>query len=125
MEIVNLDTGQPVVRRVLRTAGIYDGPYLDYLPDVIVEWGNDAPVYRIGSEKIGEISGEYRYCRSGEHHPGGMFIAAGGDIPHGALTRSVSILDFAPTLSTMLGVALPDVDGRTIPELTQAARLPF
>jgi hypothetical protein len=53
-----------------------------------------------------------------------MFIAAGGGIPHGTLTQSVSILDFAPTLSTMLGVALPDVDGRVIPELTQAVRLP-
>jgi predicted AlkP superfamily phosphohydrolase/phosphomutase len=125
MAIINLDTGQPIARRVLRTASMYQGPYVDYLPDLVVEWSNDAPVYRIGSEKIGEIEGAYRYCRSGEHHPGGMFIAAGGGIPHGQLTRSVSILDFAPTLSTMLGVTLPDVDGRLIPELTRAVRLPF
>ena len=123
-EIVNLDTGQPIVHRVLRIADVYHGPYLDYLPDVVVEWSNDAPVYRIGSKKIGEIHGEYRYCRTGEHHPGGMFIAAGGDILPRKLTHSVSILDFAPTLSALLGVELSEVDGRVITELTQAVRLP-
>lgn len=119
MQIVNLDTGKPIVDRVLRIADIYKGPYVDNLPDLVVEWSNHAPVYRIGSQKIGELRGEYRYCRTGEHRPGGMFISAGGAIPHGRLDRDVSILDFAPTLSAMFGVELPDVDGRVIRELVR------
>jgi predicted AlkP superfamily phosphohydrolase/phosphomutase len=127
LDIVNLDTGRPVVQRVLRTAEFYEGPYLDHLPDLLVIWRNDAPVYRIGSTKIGEITGKYDYCRSGEHKPGGLFIACGPAVPHGRLTRPVSILDFAPTLSAMLGVDLPDTDGKTIRELvagTASAALP-
>jgi predicted AlkP superfamily phosphohydrolase/phosphomutase len=117
MNLVNLDTGRPVVRRILRTAEIYQGPYLDHLPDLLVEWSGEAPVYRIGSPKVGELRGEYRYCRSGEHNPGGLFIARGPSIAPQRLDREVSILDFAPTLSAMLGVELPDTDGRLIPEL--------
>jgi hypothetical protein len=117
MQIVNLDNGKPIVDRVLRIADIYKGPYVDDLPDLVVEWSNYAPVYRIGSPKIGEVRGEYRYCRTGEHHPGGIFIGAGGAIPHGRLDREVSILVFAPTLSALLGVDLPDVDGQVIGEL--------
>jgi predicted AlkP superfamily phosphohydrolase/phosphomutase len=115
--IVNLDTGRPVVRRVIRTRDEYAGPHLGLLPDLLIEWTNDAPVYRIGSDRIGELRGEYRYCRSGDHHPGGMFIGVGPGIAHGRLDRTVSILDFAPTLGAMLGVEIPDADGRCIPEL--------
>ena len=120
LDIVNLDTGRPVVQRVLRTSEFYEGPYLDHLPDLLVIWRNDSPVYRIGSTKIGEITGKYDYCRSGEHKPGGLFIACGPAISHGRLTRPVSILDFAPTLSAMLGVDLPDTDGKPIRELVAA-----
>ena len=31
--------------------------------------------------------------------------------------RTVSIMDFAPTITAMLGVPLPDVDGRPIEEM--------
>jgi len=88
-----------------------------------VEWSNDAPVYAIGSNKIGEIRGEYRYCRSGEHKPGGLFIATGPTIPKGRLVRTVSILDFAPTFAASLGVQLPDIDGTLIPEIVEQAHL--
>ncbi|MGH7783844.1 MAG: hypothetical protein ACREO5_08420, partial [Candidatus Binatia bacterium] len=116
MNLVNLDNNRPVVRRVLRTAELYQGPYLDHLPDLLIEWSGETPVYRIGSPKVGELRGEYRYCRSGEHKPGGLFIARGPSIAHQRLDRDVSILDFAPTLSAMLGIELPDKDGRLIPE---------
>jgi len=123
MDIVNVQTGKPIVRRVIRTAEMYHGDYLDHLPDLLVEWTNDAPIYGISSNKIGEIRGEYRYCRSGEHTPHGLFIVKGPSIPPGQLDRTVSILDFAPTLTAMLGVQLPDTDGILIPEFVEPAPL--
>jgi predicted AlkP superfamily phosphohydrolase/phosphomutase len=102
---------------------MYQGEYLHYLPDLLVEWSNHAPVYAIGSRKIGEICGEYRYCRSGEHKPGGLFIGIGPSIPQGRLERTVSILDFAPTLTALLGVQLPDTDGTAISEIVEPANL--
>jgi predicted AlkP superfamily phosphohydrolase/phosphomutase len=122
MDLVNLDTGKPIVNRVLRTAEVYKGPYVDDLPDLLVEWTAYSPTYRIGSKKTGEIRGEYLYCRTGEHKPGGLFIASGPLIPRGRLERAVSILDFAPTLCSMLGVTLADVDGQPIAEIVSPDR---
>ena len=119
LDIVDLDTGKRVVSRVLRTDELYSGDYRDHLPDLFVEWSSYAPIskIRIGSAKIGGIEGEYRLCRSGDHFPGGMFIALGPGIGSGWLERTVSILDFAPTFARMLDVQLEDVDGRPIHEL--------
>jgi predicted AlkP superfamily phosphohydrolase/phosphomutase len=119
LDIVNAQTGKPIVRRIVRTAEMYYGDHLNALPDLLVEWTNDAPIYAISSNKIGEIRGEYRYCRSGDHTPHGLFIAKGPSIPPGQLDRSVSILDFAPTLTAMLGVRLPDADGIPITEIVE------
>jgi predicted AlkP superfamily phosphohydrolase/phosphomutase len=123
MDIVNVKTGKPIVRRVIRTAEMYHGDYLNYLPDLLVEWTSDAPVYAISSKKIGEIRGEYRYCRSGEHTPHGLFIVKGPSVPVGEVDRTVSILDFAPTLTAMLGVHLPNTDGSLITEIVEPAHL--
>jgi predicted AlkP superfamily phosphohydrolase/phosphomutase len=120
MDIINLETGKPIVTRVIRTAQLYRGEYLDRLPDLLVEWSNAAPVYRIGSRKIGEVRGEYRYCRTGEHKPGGLFIALGPSMTPGTLNRTVSILDFAPTIASLLGVELSDIEGKPIVELLEA-----
>jgi predicted AlkP superfamily phosphohydrolase/phosphomutase len=119
MDIVNLDTGKPVVSRVIRTAQFYRGEYIDHLPDLLVEWYDEAPIskIRVGSDKIGEIQGEYRFCRTGDHRPAGLFIAFGPSIQSGCLDRTVSIMDFAPTIAGLLGVDLPDVDGKAILEL--------
>ena len=66
---------------------------------------------------FGEIAGEYRFCRTGVHFPGGMFVAFGPGIKPGRLSRTVSIMDFAPTFARMLGVELPDTDGKPIGEI--------
>jgi predicted AlkP superfamily phosphohydrolase/phosphomutase len=119
MDVVDLDTGKRVVARVLRTDELYRGEHRDHLPDLLVEWASDAPLskIRLGSEKIGEIAGEYRFCRTGDHFPGGMFVAFGPGIKPGTLERTVSIMDFAPTFARMLDVELPDVDGKPIGEI--------
>lgn len=125
MEIRNLATGQPVVSRVIRTTEFYRGEYTDHLPDLLVEWAGDTPVsrIRIGSAQIGEIEGEYTFCRTGDHRPGGMFIAVGPSISPGYLGRTVSIMDFAPTIASLLEVPLPDVDGKPITELLSGRNL--
>ena len=127
LDIVDLDSGHRVVARVLRTDDLYRGEHRDLLPDLLVEWSSHAPIskIRLGSEKIGEIVGEYRFCRSGDHFPGGMFVATGPVIRPGTLEGTVSIMDFAPTFCRMLDVDLPDVDGRPIDELVTPAAVPL
>jgi predicted AlkP superfamily phosphohydrolase/phosphomutase len=130
-EIVDQRTGKPLIRRVSRTCDLYEGPFLDALPDLLVEWSDDIATgsSRVGtgrgarvsawSARIGHIEGENSYCRTGEHRPGGMFVAAGPGVAAGRIARTISILDFAPTICGILGVPLAVSDGSPITELIQ------
>jgi predicted AlkP superfamily phosphohydrolase/phosphomutase len=122
-------TGRPLVRRVLRTADLYTGDRLTSLPDLLVEWSDEVPtgstvvangvaaVVRASSPRIGVVEGVNQYGRTGEHRPEGLFVAAGPTVHAGRCQREVSILDFAPTFATLLGVELPDCDGQPLAEL--------
>jgi len=128
-EVEDADTGERVVRRVLRTADLYDGPRVEELPDLLVEWnpghrlgstilGSGArSVRRLRSPRIGEIEATNRYCRSGEHRIEGMLVASGPGIPEGEAGRVLSNLDLAPTFAAMLGCTMPSAGGSAIPEL--------
>ncbi len=133
MDIKDLNTGNRAISDVVRTRDLYRGEHLDDLPDVLVIWSPEVPLgtavvgkpgngkVRLGSEKIGVLEGENRYCRTGEHRPDGMFIVNGPGLAPRALQRTVSILDFAPTITRLLDVDLPDVDGQMIDEIIALA----
>jgi len=110
---VNLDTGEPLVRGVMRASEFYRGPNMAHLPDLMIEWNRDTPVERIHSPKTGEIRGAYTKCRTGDHSPLGIFFAAGSGVAPGPLTGEFTVMDYGPTVAERLGVALRDVDGRS------------
>ena len=114
MEIVNLDSSEPIADRVFRTDSVYHGQYLDYLPDVLIEWNQSHPVFAIGSDKIGKLQGVDPYTRTGDHRKGGMFIALGPGLRPGRLDRAVDVRDFGPTIARLLDVDLVDVEGTPI-----------
>ncbi|HEX7023274.1 MAG TPA: alkaline phosphatase family protein [Gemmatimonadales bacterium] len=129
LELVDPDTGQPLVRRVMRSAEHFHGPWLEELPDLLIEW-DEAPavgsttvgtgrgaVLRAHSERLGSLEYLNTYGRSGDHQIGGMFIARGPGIAPGVMGRTVSTLDLAPTFARMLGAAMQNVDGAPIGEL--------
>ena len=130
--IRNLDSGRPMIRRVSRTADLYQGEYLSLLPDLLVAWSEEALIgsatvgsgagatVRLGSDQVGELIGTNHYCRTGDHRPEGLFVAAGPGIGPGRLSRSVSVMDFAPTLAALLDVEVPSPDGQPIRELLAA-----
>jgi predicted AlkP superfamily phosphohydrolase/phosphomutase len=116
----NAETGAPVVRRVLRTADLYDGPAVAAMPDLLVEWNREAPIRSVTSPAIGRIDREFRGNRTGDHRPGGLLVARGPGIAPGRIGDQVRVEDVGPTICAMLGVPLPNVDGRLIPHLAGA-----
>ena len=131
MQVVDLDTGRPAVKSVTRTDELYQGKYLDHLPDLLVEWSDEKPwgtlrgsKVRLASGKIGVVEGVKTNPRTGDHKPEGMFIAFGPGIKPGRMDRIVSIMDFAPTFTELLGVQLSDVDGEPISEILDARGFP-
>ena len=64
LELVNANTGRPVVREILRTAAHFEGNRLADLPDLLVEWNPEAPITAVRSPKVGEVRGVYLSCRA-------------------------------------------------------------
>ena len=128
-DIVDADSGRPIVARVLRTADLYTGEHLHDLPDLLVAWSDERPLgsttvgsgrgarVRLASGKIGAVEGDNRYCRSGDHRREGLFVAVGSAVSPARMSRTVSLMDFAPTFTRLLGVDLTDADGGLISEL--------
>ncbi len=112
MSFTNVESGEPLIKRVLRTADLYQGECLDDLPDLLVEWNTNKSIGNVHSPKTGLIRGEYIKCRSGDHRPEGIFFATGPSFKSGPIGQSVAILDFAPTIASLLGVDLPQAEGR-------------
>ena len=129
LEIIDMDSGRPIIKRVMRTAELYRGEYVHHLPDLLVAWSDDKPLgsatvgsgrgarVRLTSRKIGPVEGSNNYCRSGDHRREGLFVAVGPTLSPGKMSRTVSIMDFAPTFTRLLGVELPEADGDPISEL--------
>ncbi len=41
LEIIDYDTGIPMIKSVRRTSEMYQGESLDHLPDLLVEWSDE------------------------------------------------------------------------------------
>lgn len=115
--IVNTETGEPIVSKVVRTREAYPGPYCDDLPDLMIEWNNRSPIAKIASDKIGTIEGQIKSTRTGDHRWEGFFVAVGPHIANGTHPAAVDIVDFAPTIGQLVGVPLKDMDGTAVDAL--------
>jgi predicted AlkP superfamily phosphohydrolase/phosphomutase len=112
------ETGEPVVQAVYRREEIYDGPFLDQLPDVVFGLG-DGPYLAsdllTAEEVLAPLSSDYL---QGRHQPTGVFVAAGPGIRRGLHLDGVHIVDVAPTVLYALGLPIPDdMDGRPLLEI--------
>ena len=117
LAFVNLDTGRPLVRRVLRTSDLYKGDGVQDLPDLLVEWERDAPISRIQSPKTGIIEEVFPGKRTGDHKPEGLLFARGPGIVPRRLDRPVEVTQLAPTIASLLGVQLSKPDSEPVAEL--------
>ena len=125
MAIVNVETGEPIAEKIVRTDDFYSGPCRDQLPDLIIEWNNRSPVSVITSEKIGTLEGQIKSQRTGDHRWEGLIVAVGPHITAGILPTPTRIIDFAPTIGRLLGVELPDLDGESVDILLPKAEAPL
>jgi predicted AlkP superfamily phosphohydrolase/phosphomutase len=119
-------TGQLVVEAVVRREEVYQGPYLQHAPDLLIKWN-----YGIVSSAWIYIDEHGRETRidnpkalverrnvSGDHHPLGILIMHGRHIKSGFKIASAHIADVPATVLGMLKVqpAQP-LDGRVLAEV--------
>jgi len=112
--LVNGETGEPLVRSLVRVDDRFAGPGRAGLPDLMVEWSRAAPISVVSSPRIGTVRGRYDGIRTGDHSAEGMLLAVGPGIAAGRREGPVAVEDLAPTITRLLGLELSGVDGRPI-----------
>ncbi len=117
LEVMNDETGERLVERVIRSDALYRRRPDDSLPDLMVEWRKSHPIRAVSSPRIGRIRVDSRERRTGDHRPEGLFCLAGPGIRPGRLGRPLSVLELAPTLCALLGESFDALDARPAKEL--------
>ncbi len=119
------DTGDKIVEKVYRREELYQGPYLEDAPDLLIGW-KDYAYYTsvsLGMER-GTVFGpcmnidcsEYKHV--GTHRLNGVFMAMGGITKKGTEIEGAKICDVAPTILHILGQPIPkDMDGKVLTEI--------
>jgi predicted AlkP superfamily phosphohydrolase/phosphomutase len=111
-DLVDAQTGKPIVAEVFLTDEIFAGSERDRLPDLIVSWKNGKQIDRVASKEVGNISGKLPDPRSGNHRAEGFALLYGPDIAKRQRTEG-HLLDIAPTILSFYGQAVPgSFDGR-------------
>lgn len=124
------DNGQPIVRRVFRREELFEGPYLDRAPDLLLDLHlREGYSYNVmpstpdrSSPPIATIPPDEYLGRKGRSMPGshrehGFFLAYGPSIaPAGEIDAAIA--DATATLLARLGIRnLPDAKGRVLFEI--------
>jgi predicted AlkP superfamily phosphohydrolase/phosphomutase len=125
------ETGEPVIRRVWRREELYEGPFVDRFPDLLVEPFDTPMVFRArsyarGKEAVRVLSKDElaRSPVTGSHVMDGLLVLKGNAIKAGERLSRCSILDVAPTVLYLMGLPIPsDMDGQVIEEAVSPSYL--
>jgi predicted AlkP superfamily phosphohydrolase/phosphomutase len=119
------DSGEPAVRRVLLSDELYGEDRHPDLPDLLVEFRQDlGPIEAVSSPSLGTVArpfGKILNRRSGDHTANAVMIAKGPGF-EGYRLADGGVLDIAPTVLALLGVAIPNIyEGQSLLRKTATA----
>lgn len=115
--LVNVATGNRVVREAERADRWYRRCEDDRIPDLFLDWERTAPIETVWSAKTGFVHAPYVNWRTGDHRPEGLLLALGTGIPPGRAMPAFAIEDLPASLMARLGTDPADMDGRPVPWL--------
>jgi predicted AlkP superfamily phosphohydrolase/phosphomutase len=84
-------TGQPLVSRVVRSTEALPGPYLDRMPDLMIEWNTECAITVAGSDSVGEIRRDFSDARTGHHINEGIVLYSNGADAGSSVVGHVSL----------------------------------
>jgi predicted AlkP superfamily phosphohydrolase/phosphomutase len=122
-ELRDPETGAQPVRRVWRREELYQGPFLEQLPDLVVE-AEYPDMFRPHGDYRGSAARQLSVAElaakpiTGCHRQDGIIIAWGPDVQGGAAMAEAALIDVAPTVLHLLGHPVPvEMDGRVLVEV--------
>ncbi len=114
------DTGEPAFLEIVQTNKEYSGELVKDMPDLVATWNRETPLNLVTSPTIGEVKHQLLTVRTGDHRPDGLFVALGTSVPSARMNKKVPVIDFAPTLASLVGADPESFSGRPIPTLCSA-----
>jgi predicted AlkP superfamily phosphohydrolase/phosphomutase len=120
--LVDPATGDRAATRVWRREEIYEGPWVDWAPDLVIDWRDGAYMPNEASRSdsvFGPRQREYMsWPTTGSHRLNGILIAAGPGIAPGIEVNGARIIDLVPTWLSIFGQRIPrELEGKTILQL--------
>jgi len=111
------DNGDPLFTGVYRAEEVYDGPYVDIGPDVVVD---QRPGVHVNDGMGGGAVQTEPDRWAAENTPTGIFVANGPDIRERGEIDEIDIRDIAPTILASHGFDVPtDMDGEVLDVFTE------
>ncbi len=112
-ELKDPETREKIIEKVYRREEIYQGPYVENAPDLIIE-PSEGYFLRGGfGEKMIMPSKQ-----AAQHKQDGIFLAYGPDIEKGKEIKGSKIIDITPTIMQIFNIPIPkDMDGRVMKEI--------
>ena len=123
------ETGEPIISEVYRKEDIYSGPYIDFAPDLFIEWNKYSYIQRPSYLSKGkgftevlkdrELAWAERMSRpSGIHRPEGVVLCVGKGIKKGEKIKNARLMDLYPTILYSLGISISaEVEGTVIEDI--------
>lgn len=106
------ETGRPLVDDVHRGEALYDGPYAENAPDLVLEQGDN--VHTSDAVGAGPWYDDESVWRGG-NEPEGLFLFSGPSFRSGDRSGEARIVDLAPTLLHAMDRPVPaDMDGHVL-----------
>ena len=113
------DNGKAIIQRVYKREEIYSGAYVEWAPDLVLDWGDYSYDCRerVGTEHQDVFENEATYIPFADYKKTGVHRRHGIFLMHGLPARSgrvegARLMDVAPTLLHLLGIPVPDdMDG--------------
>lgn len=109
-DLKNPKTGEKLFKKIFKREELYDGAYVKYAPDIIIDGGDYDPVGWFGYNKIYDTSP----IKSGSHRENGILIIWGSNTK-GNNIEEAKIIDITPTILDLMNIAVPkDIDGKSL-----------
>lgn len=117
----DIKTGRKIVKEVLKREDVYHSKYVEYAPDLIVNWAEDVVISGIlcpdmQGKPVSIPDIDFTRAEwSGEHSDYGIFFAKGPHMRPGDEVENAEIIDIAPSLLYLMGFPIPeDMDGKVL-----------
>ncbi len=121
--LTNPSNGKPVVSKIYKREELYDGPYVEFAPDLLIEFEDNAYMPSENDKNKDSIFVErwrenMNWPTSGSHRTDGVLLATGPDIAKNKEIINTRIIDMTPTWLYLLNQNVPDdMEGKVITDL--------